>query len=191
MIGSLPTSLELGGKAYAIRTDFRVSLNIIQAFNDPDLSDREKCWVCMKCLYVDFDSIPEELYEQAAKKAYWFIDGGDIPKSNVGVKTFDWKQDESMIFSAINKTAGCEVRSPDLYTHWWTFLGYFSAIGEGLFSQVAHIRSKQAKGKKLEKWEKEFVRENKELVYMKKPMSEEERRREQEDEAFLNDLIGR
>lgn len=191
MIGELPTALEIGGTSYSIRSDFRVALNIIQAMNDPELNEREKCWVCMKCLYTDFESIPDEMYEEAAKKAYWFIGGGDIPMSSTDIKTFDWHQDESLIFSAVNKTAGFEVRTPDRYTHWWTFLGYFAEIGEGMFSQITYIRTKQAKGKKLEKWEKEFVREHRELITLKKQLSAEEEQHAREDEAFINDLIGR
>ena len=47
-----------------------------------------------------------------------------------------------------------------------------------------------AKGKKLDKWEKEFVREHKALVTLKVRMSEEDRRKEDEDAAFLKELIG-
>lgn len=189
MIGELPVALPIGGRQYAIRSDFRVALNIIQAMNDPDLTDAEKCWVCLKCLYADFDSIPEDDMQEAAERAYWFIGGGDTPKSEHNVKTFDWEQDEALIFPAINKAAGYETRAVK-YLHWWSFLGLFGEIGEGLFSQVAHIRSKMAKGKKLDKWEKEFVREHKELITLKVRMSEEDRRKEDEDAAFLKELIG-
>lgn len=51
--------------------------------------------------------------------------------------------------------------------HWWTFLGLFNEIGEGLFSQVVNIRIKKAKGKKLEKHELEFYREHKDLIDIK------------------------
>lgn len=189
MIGELPTTLSVGGRQYAIRSDFRVALNIIQAMNDPDLTDAEKCWVCLKCLYVDLDSIPEDNIQEAAERAYWFIGGGDTPKSEHDVKTFDWEQDESIIFPAINKAAGHETRAVK-YLHWWSFLGLFGEIGEGLFSQVAHIRRKMAKGKKLDKWEKEFVREHKALITLKSRKSAEEQRLEDEDAAFLKQLTG-
>ena len=47
MIGSLPTALEIGGKEYAIHSDFRVILRIYSAFADPELDEREKCYVCL------------------------------------------------------------------------------------------------------------------------------------------------
>ena len=170
MIGILPKSLEIGDTEYKIRSDFRVALLIFEAFNDIELTDSEKIKVCLECLY---EEIPDDM-ETAYKKAVWFLDGGDIPKSKpLRKKTFDWKQDESLIFSAVNKSAGFETRSAE-YIHWWTFLGYFSEIGDGLFSQVLNIRSKKAKGKKLEKWELEFFSEHRELIELKQVYSAEE-----------------
>ena len=170
MIGILPKSLEIGDTEYKIRSDFRVALLIFEAFNDIELTDSEKIKVCLECLY---EEVPDDM-ETAYKKAVWFLDGGDIPKSKpLRRKTFDWKQDESLIFSAVNKSAGFETRSAE-YIHWWTFLGYFSEIGDGLFSQVLNIRSKKAKGKKLEKWELEFFSEHRELIELKQVYSAKE-----------------
>ena len=181
MIGLLPKSLDINGTEYKIRSDFRVALLIFEAFNDSGLNDYEKIQVCLECLYKE---IPEDT-ENAYKKAVWFLDGGDIPKSKpLRRKTFDWKQDESLIFSAVNKSAGFETRSAD-YIHWWTFLGYFSEIGDGLFSQIINIRTKKAKGKKLEKWELEFFNEHRELIEIKQIYSAEE----QAEIARLNALL--
>lgn len=170
MIGLLPKSLEVNETEYKIRSDFRIVLLIFEAFNDSELNDMEKIQVCIECLY---ETIPSDT-ENAYKKAIWFLDGGDIPKSRQNhKKVFDWKQDESIIFSAINKSAGFETRSAE-YIHWWTFLGYFSEIGDGLFSQVVNIRTKKAKGKKLEKWEREFYNEHRELIDIKQHYNSEE-----------------
>ncbi|MGN1133217.1 MAG: Gp15 family bacteriophage protein [Oscillospiraceae bacterium] len=190
MIGKLPTSLEIGGKQYEIRSDYRVILNIYQAFNDPDLTDREKCYVCLKCLYEDFDSIPQEDIQEAIDKAYWFVGGGNIPQENVQqAKTIDWEQDESIIFPAVSKVAGYEVRSV-AYLYWWVFLGLFNEIGEGLFSEVISIRSKLNKGKPLEKWEREFYNLHKNLITLKEKKSAQQIAEEKEDEEFINQLIG-
>ena len=189
MIGHLPKSLTVGGKEYAIRTDYRVVLNIFQAFNDPELTNEEKCLICLKCLYVEAESIPQEDMQEAVDKAYSFVEGGDMPKSAVSqVKIFDWEQDERLIFSAVNKVAGFETRAVR-YMHWFTFLGLFSEIGDGLFSQVLHIRQKKAKGKKLEKWEREFEREHKDMIVLKERLTREQQIEEQADEEFLKTII--
>ena len=54
--------------------------------------------------------------------------------------------------------------------------GYFMEIEDGMFSQVISIRQKKARGKKLEKWEKDFERNNAELVKLKKVVSVEQQR---------------
>lgn len=187
MIGSLPTSLEVGGKQYAIRSDFRDVLNIFQAFNDPALADGEKAYVCLKCLYVDYYSIPYEQMQEALKKACWFCDGGKEYKQKTdNIKSFDWDQDEKVLFPAINKIAGFEVRNCE-YMHWWTFIGYFGEIGEGLFSTVMHIRQKRLKGKKLDKWEEEFYRQNKDLINL---YTAQDKAEIAETEEFLKELFG-
>lgn len=180
MIGVLPKSLEVGGEYYKINSDFRVVLNLFEVFNRSELNDLEKAYICINSLYVD--EIPDELFEEAVKKAFWFCDGGDMPKSEPAkVKMLDWEHDESIIFPAVNKAAGCEVRAVP-YMHWWTFLGYFGEIDEGLFSTVMNIRHKRANGKKLDKWEREFLRKHKELIVL---YSDEEKKAIDETEEFL------
>lgn len=189
MIGTLPTSLNVCGADYKIRSDYRDVLNIFQAFNDPELTEQEKCYVCMKCLYVDFEGIPQKHMQGAAEKAYWFCDGGNIPKESTnGAKTIDWEQDESIIFPAVNKVAGYETRAVP-YMHWWAFLGLFNEIGEGLFSTVISIRSKQNKGKKLEKYEKDFLREHRNMVTLKTKKTAQELADEEHDRAFIEKLL--
>ena len=172
MIGYLPKSLTVDGIEYPIQSDFRVVLLIFEAYEDLDITDSEKAEICLKCLYGE-ENLPKNIQE-AYEQAIWFLDGGDIPKSKQqNKKLTDWKQDESILFPAINKVAGTEVRSLD-YLHWWTFLGFFSEIGEGLYSQVVNIRSKKSKGKHLEKYEREFYNDHKELVDIKPHYTAEE-----------------
>lgn len=171
MIGALPTTLNVGGKERCIRSDFRVALLILEACADADLTEREKACVCVECLYED--EIPPQLYEEALERASWFIDGGSSVQSHVNVRVMDWAQDEAIIFPAINKIAGKETRS-EPYIHWWTFLGYFMEIGEGSFSTTVNIRYKLAKHKPLEKWEKDYLRDNEERVKLKARYSQEE-----------------
>ena len=186
MIGALPKSLEVNGIQYPIRSDFRVALLIFEAYSDPELSGYEQSEICLQCLYEDSRSIPIENMQEALEKAVWFLDGGDMPKSKSSDrKTLDWVQDESIIFPAVNKVAGYETRSVE-YLHWWSFLGLFNEIGEGLFSTVMSIRSKKAKGKKLDKWEQDFYRDHKEMVDIKTRYFDEE----QFQIDKLNDLLG-
>lgn len=185
MIGLLPKSLEIDGREYEINSDFRVALLIFEAYNDTKLSDYEKAIICLKCLYKE---IPQNL-EIALQKAVWFLDGGDMPKSKKSQsQIMDWEQDQSIIFPAINKVAGYETRMAE-YIHWWTFIGFFNEIDDGLFSQVMNIRAKKAKGKKLEKWEQEFYKEHKELIEIKHKLTAEEQVQEKAELDFINSLV--
>lgn len=185
MIGLLPTALEVGGLNYKINPDFRNILTIFEAFGDTSLTDREKAYICFKRLYTDKVSIRH--IEEAVRKAYWFCDGGDMPKSKPDeIRTIDWKHDEQIIFPAVSKTIGVADVRELLYLHWWSFLGCFGEIGEGLFSTVLSIRRKKSKGKKLEKYEQDFFKQNKELVVLR---TSEEQAAVDETEEFLKTII--
>ena len=164
MIGQLPQTLRVCNKEYEIRSDYRNILKIIQAYNDKDLSDREKVFICLKRIYKDPDSMPKDadVYTEAFKAATEFIEcrlSSDKPSP----KVVNWEKDEQLIFPAINKVAGTEVRALP-YMHWWTVLGYFQGIDQNdLWGTVLMIRQKKAKGKKLEKYEKEFYAANRDL----------------------------
>lgn len=182
----LPTTLEVNGKEYPIRTDFRVAITIFRAFNDKALPPYIKAMTAIRSLYID---IPDDL-EEAYKKANWFLDGGDMPKSKKAPrKMLDWEQDEYLIFPALNKVAGCELRTIE-YFHWWSLLGLFNEVGEGLYAQVMNIRHKLAYGKNLEKWEREFFDTHQDLIVIKEKLSPEEEAELKAEEDFINELIG-
>lgn len=178
MIGYLPTTLIVEDKEFEIRTDYRIVLNIMCAYNDPNLNGYEKIEVLLTCLYKDDISLLPNI-EKAVKEAVWFLNGGNYEEPPNAPKIMDWEQDEQMIFSAINKVAQKEIREVE-YIHWWTFLGYFREIGEGLFTTVVDIRRKKANGKKLEKYEREFYEKNIDIVKIKPRYTEKELRQIEE-----------
>ena len=173
MIGRLPSALEVGGRSYTIRTDFRDILKIMLAFADPELDDRGKYVVMLTILFEERD-FPVEDVPEAIDQAIWFLDCGQTNEDKKPPrKVMDWEQDEAILFPAINKVAGKEVRAVG-HMHWWTFMGYFMEIEDGTFSTVLGIRQKRSKGKKLEKWEQEFFRNNKALCDLKTKYTAEE-----------------
>lgn len=162
MLGLLPKSLEVNGVSYSIDSDFRNILQIFAAFNDDELKDNEKTYICLRRLYTEFEKIPVSDYAEAYKAASDFIEcytRSDTP----GPKVIDWEKDEQLIFAAVNKVAGTEIRAVP-FMHWWTFLGYFQGIDrDDLWSFILTIRQKKAKHKKLEKYESEFFLANRAL----------------------------
>lgn len=166
----LPKSAVIGGKEYEIRTDFRKILQIIEGLNNPDTPEWIRWHIAIGSFFVE--KIPAEHSREAMDYLANFISYQE-QESKPGPILMDWNQDAKEIVSDVNKVAGQEIRAMP-YLHWWTFLSYFHAIGEGQFSTIVSIRDKMRKGKQLEKWEKEFYRDNKSKVDLKKRYSAEE-----------------
>lgn len=190
----LPTSLNVGGRDYKIRTDYRVILDILAAMNDPDIFEpgmtedemqTEKVLTMLQILYIDFDSMPPSDWKEAAEKACDFIDCGIKDDGSPKPRLMDWDQDAPIIVPAVNKVCNHDVRSVK-YMHWWTFFGYYMEIGESMLSTVVSIRDKKRRGKKLEKWEQEFYRNNKHIVDLKSKKIE----RSEEEKEELRKLFG-
>ena len=180
-----PTSLNIGGVDYEIRTDYRAVLDLLTALNDPELTDEDQSitaymqsQVILQIMFPKCDEIPAEHIQEALDKVAEFIDMG-ISDESKKPKTMDWEQDATIIIPAVNKVLNTEIRAVQ-YMHWWTFLGAYMEIGESLFSNVLHIRQKIAKNKKLEKWEQEFYKENKSLIDFKNT----DQRSDEEKEAL-------
>ena len=185
-----PTSLNVGGIDYEIRTDYRAVLDLLTALNDPDLTDTDpqitaymQSRVILEIMYPDCDNIPAEHIQEALDKVSEFIDMG-ISDDRKKPKTMDWEQDAPILIPAINKVLNCEIRAQK-YIHWWTFLGAYMEIGESLFSNVIHIRQKKAKGKKLEKWELDFYKENKSLI----DFVDKKKKRSEEEKSAIDELF--
>lgn len=165
---TLPKSVVFGDKEYKHSTDFRDVLEIIDYMANPSRPEFVR-WQIAIALFYD-EEIPEEYQHEAMQYLSDFISYGSKDK-DAGPKLIDWHQDANIIVGDINKVAGMEVRAAQ-HLHWWTFLSYFYGIGEGQLSTLVSIRKKKAKGKKLEKWEQEYYRANKNAVDFQTPDAE-------------------
>lgn len=164
----LPKSVLIAGKQFNIRNDgdYRMILDCFSALQDVDIPTKEERIMTALVIFydgMDFDTL-EELgdLECAVNEMYKFFNAGDDTASlgaQTNYKLVDWQKDEQLIASAVNNVAHTEVRAMP-YIHWWTFLGYYTAIGECSFSNIISIRYKIKAGKKLEKYEQEFRRNN-------------------------------
>lgn len=179
----LPRALDFGGGPWAIRADFRVILDILAAFDDPELTEAEKAYVCLHNLYEDFGRMAEADYPEAYRAAVAFIDHGLFGEGG-GPRTVDWEQDAALLFPAVNRVAGYEVRDA-AFVHWWTFLGMFMEIRESVYATVLALRQKRARGVKLERWEQDFWRRNAGICRLRTRLTAEER----EEKARLREML--
>lgn len=180
MIYELPKTAEIDGEAYAIRYDFRVILEIITMLQDTDLSGEEKTECLLTMFYLEPESIRD--YEGAIEACFSFIDGNSARVKKKRPKLTDWDQDFEYIIAPVNRVLGYESRAVPYDSeentggvHWWTFLAAYMEIGSDcLYSQIVSIRDKQQRRKKLEKYEKEWLKRNGDIVNLKKNYTDSE-----------------
>lgn len=186
----LPITVSVDDTEYVIRNkaDYRVILDVIAAVQDPELTKEERLVTALIIFYDNIESVDDvfatfntgQILEEAIHKMFLFV---DCNSEDVGYKTthkvIDWQQDEQLIVSAINNVANTEIRALE-YLHWWTFLGYYLAIGECPLATVVGIRDKIARGKKLDDFDKQFKRDNPQYFRWK--------RDEQESRNIIDEL---
>ena len=180
MIWDLPFIVEINGKKHPIRNkcDYRVVLDVICALNDDELTDEEKAKCALFIFYEDVSAIDD--FETAMKEMCRIINGGETDENaEQKPRLMDWQHDFSQLAPPISRVLGYDVRTPDRFTHWYTWLGGYMEIGECAFATLVSIRSKRAKGKKLEKWEQEFYQEHRKMVDLPQKLTTEE-------QEFLN-----
>lgn len=190
---TLPTSVIIQDKEYRIceKGDYKMILDCFAALNDPELSESDRTLSAMLIFYEDIEDIScistvfaiDEAIKEAVEKMFCFF---NCNKPNVGAsslhKLIDWEQDEQMICAAINNVAHTEIRC-EPYIHWWTFMGYYCSVGESTLATVCSIRNKILTGKKLEKYEQEFKKNNPEYFVWNSQTIQQKK-----DEAILKDL---
>ena len=162
----LPTRIAINDQEYKITNngDYRMVIDCFFALNDVQLNQEYRIYTCLIIFYEDINSIEDiatkfgDDLQTAIEKMFDFFSCG-----NSGHKThhklLDWEQDEQLICGAVNNVAKTEIRALE-YLHWYTFMGYYCSIGESTFSTIVSIRDKLMRGKKLEKYEREFKDNN-------------------------------
>ena len=172
MVWILPTTLEVEGVEYGINSDFRPCLSAMQAMDDILIPDIEGYYFAMNIIFGEGNLARIKNHTQALSQMAWFLNCGRESTSRDSVDFFappmiDWEQDGWLIFSGIAQTIGRDIRMDD-YCHFWSFMAYFQGMGECTFTIVRSIRYKLAKRVKLENWEQEFYRKNRDIVDVKK-----------------------
>ena len=168
---SLPTTVEINGRAYEIRTDFRTILEIFTMLDDPDLTDADKTEALLRMFYIERPSDSE-----AAITAFVsFADPrGSGNKEKPHTRLISWSQDFDLMVAPINHILNAECRSLP-YLHWRTFLAaYLEIPPESVFARVLRIREKLRTGKKLEKYERSWYNRNRDPVHLRPKFSRSE-----------------
>lgn len=176
MILKNPTKVYFDNRWNSIRYDMWSVLDIIKCFNDYDLDQKQRTVISLDIFYYDMTKIKD--YQSAIEKMCWFIDCGDeSPKKEQGTKkkVMDWEQDFNLIKAPVNRILGYDIGGKNI--HWWTFMSAYMEIFSNencLFANVLNIRQKINKGTKLEKHERKFYNENRDIIELKNELTPEQ-----------------
>lgn len=163
MTWELPTTVEVDGKPFAIRSDFRAVLDALAALNDTELPEQARCLAFLQIFYPDWEKLPDADLALESALAFINLNREEPPGSALRPSLIHWDTDVQLIAPSIDKVLGYSCRRCP-YLHWWDFIGAFHNIGEGLFASVVNIRNKRIRGKKLDKAEQAFANENADLI---------------------------
>lgn len=185
---TMPFSVENGDKIIKIRNncDFRVVLDCIEVSKDMDLQPEERTAVALNIFYENIEDITD--FDEAVNDMIAIVENSDNSKKqhhtgdkNNEPEIVDFNIDFDLYISGVNKILGYDCRTPDKFTHWWTFLSAYKEIGDGYFAQVVGIRKKRyVDHKPLDKSELEFFNNNRDDINAIYRISDE-------DEAYLNE----
>ena len=186
----LPTEIMIDGKGYAIDPSTENCIDIMQLFEDPDVTETAKYKTMLAMLYLD----PPPYCEESLRAAVDFLNGGEEPAQTAQSSApkrryYSFTQDLKYIRSAVQRTHGVNLREKwDL--HWWVFIEMFMELDENCtFSQMLYLRQGKAKNR-LSKEEKKRWREMKDILVLKDTQSEAERTAVEEQLAYLEGLSG-
>ena len=162
----LPQSVIINNTEYFFKHDYKSVLYAIQPFDSPDLLEEEQIEIAFERFYIDSENIKDSDLQESIQAMMLFI---SCNKPNLSTKKqkplFSWEKDINLIIRPINKVLGHDIRQDNM--HWWTFMSYFMEIGESTFQTYVGIRDKKNRGKKLEKYEEEIFKNNKDEIILK------------------------
>lgn len=149
LIEQFPDAIEIDGEVYAVNTDFRVGLQIMADFENPDFDQDECNYLMLNRLYIDLpDDRDASFYQKAAGKAVKFLNAGDEAERDTEGKPrlYSFIKDARLIYSAFSQTHAVDLQTADM--HWWRFLALFMDLGaDTAFNSMVNLRKRYHDGK--------------------------------------------
>lgn len=159
LIDLLPDSVEIDGKAYAINTDFRISIMFELLMQDDELDDAEKT---MQALKLYYPVIPPNK-AKAVEKIIWFYRCGKESQNDTEtggkkqkpVYSFDY--DDGYIYEAFLQQYNIDLQDIEDF-HWWKFRSLFKGLSDDTeFVKIMGYRSVKITSK-MSKEQKQFYK---------------------------------
>jgi len=137
---TLPTSIEIDGRAWEINTDFRDCLRIILALEDDELIEQEKQFVLLSVLYKEIPSNTAQALVQGSR----FLNGGKAVSKVRTYRYYSMDKDAGFVFSAFKQTHDIDLEQIE-YLHFWKFLAYFMDLGSNTMVKTGKASKEERK----------------------------------------------
>ena len=137
---SLPDTITVDGREYAIHTDFRDWIRFCEMLLDEELTKVEKAYISMMLFKKQPEDVAksvkaltnfylmeehEEDQEELTEEVEEHTEETEVTPKPV----YDWTVDSAYIIGAFQKTYGIDLTNIK-YMHWWKFKALFTSIIE-------------------------------------------------------------
>lgn len=172
LLDNLPTEY----KGFPIDPDFQVGIQIMQMFENEDLSRQEAVTVALSILFLQEDEeknpLPLPDAQTAIDGLMWFLSDWNHDHNTKTDKTrvTDYDIDQWRIYSAFRQCYGINLNTDKL--HFWEFMGLLTTLPECAYTRVIDIRSKKITSK-MGKEEREAYTKLKSVYALDQPKETE------------------
>lgn len=147
LLDKLPTEY----KGYPIDSDFQIGIQIMQIFEDEELTEQEQIGGTLSLLFLQEDKegnpLPFPDAQTAVEGLMWFLTdwNHDRNDKNEKTKVTDYDMDQWRIYSAFRQHYGINLNTDKL--HFWEFMGLLTTLPECAYTRVVDIRAKKITSK--------------------------------------------
>lgn len=128
---SLPASIAVKGKTYAIDPDFRIWMKLETLLFDEEIPETFLKWLAVINLTVIDSLSPDIDFKELITALIYFYQLGKPPKtaaSSPSEPAYDYNQDWAMIYAAFMQQYHINLMTAQL--HWWEFRALFDNLSE-------------------------------------------------------------
>ena len=136
---TLPDTITVDGREYAIHTDFRDWIRFCEMLLDEELKEEEKVYIALMMYkeeqpsniqlalkgLTDFYLMAEEVVNDTEEQIEEHTEEIEVTPKPI----YDWTVDSAYIIGAFQKTYGIDLMNIE-YMHWWRFKALFTSIIE-------------------------------------------------------------
>lgn len=129
LLDALPDTVVVGGKAWPIRSDYRVGVRFELLMQDPTVSDTDKV---AQALALYYPEVPSDLNGAVEGILWFYLCGAESSKTAASGRTqpkrcYDFDEDSGRIAAAFYGAYRIDLNAVE-YLHWWTFRALFRGL---------------------------------------------------------------